>query len=285
MPEGHTIHALAARLTRAFGDRRVSATSPQGRFAADAARLDGRVLEDATAAGKHLFVEIGDRILHVHLGLIGTFPVIPFAHQPPAPAGTVRLRLVGAQHYADLRGPMVCALVDRDTRRSVRAALGPDPLDPAAAPEVALARIRRTRRGIGALLLDQAVLAGIGNVYRCEVLYRHRIDPLTPGRELAVDLWWEIWSDLVRLLPLGVAFGQILTLDDQVDEAERIVADGSVRPITAALTGERLGEFFERRFATYHRAGETCDRCGSTVVGQKVAGRMLYWCPGCQTRR
>lgn len=285
MPEGHTIHALAERLVRAFGGRPISVTSPQGRFAADAALLDGHILEGATADGKHLFVDIDDRILHVHLGLIGTFPVIPFEGvEPPAPVGAVRLRLVGEHHFADLRGPMVCALIDEEARESIRAALGPDPLDPKADPDLALHRLRRTGRGIGALLMDQAVVAGIGNVYRCEVLHRHRVDPFTPGAQLSEDLWWEIWNDLVRLLHVGVAFGQILTMDDQVVEAERMIEDGSARAITESLTGERLGDFFERRFSTYKRAGDPCERCGTTLRSEKVAGRTLYWCPGCQTR-
>ncbi|MGN6753964.1 MAG: Fpg/Nei family DNA glycosylase [Intrasporangium sp.] len=285
MPEGHTIHGLADRLARAFGDRPVGVTSPQGRFAADAALLDGRVLEAATADGKHLFVDIDDRILHVHLGLIGTFPVMPFeGDAPPEPVGAVRLRLVGEQHFADLRGPMVCALIDEEARDSIRLALGPDPLDPKVDPELALRRLRRTRRGIGALLMDQAVVAGIGNVYRCEVLHRHRIDPFTPGSTITENLWWEIWDDLVRLLHVGVVFGQILTMEDQIIEAERMIADGTAEPITASLTGERLGDFFERRFSTYKRAGEPCDRCGTTLRSEQVAGRTLYWCPGCQTR-
>ena len=285
MPEGHTIHALADRLVRAFGERPVEVTSPQGRFTADAALLDGRVLEGALADGKHLFVDIDDRILHVHLGLIGTFPVIPFEQRPPEPVGAVRLRLVGEGHYADLRGPMVCALIDEQARASVRAALGPDPLDPKADPQLALARLRRTGRGIGALLMDQAVVAGVGNVYRCEILHRHRIDPFTPGKALSEELWWDIWNDLVRLLHVGVAFGQILTLDDQLVEAERMIGDGSAVPITESLTGERLGDYFERRFSTYKRAGEPCPRCGTTLRSEQVAGRTLYWCPGCQTLR
>lgn len=284
MPEGHTIHALADRLVRAFAGRPVRASSPQGRFAADAALLDGHTLEDATAAGKHLFVDIDDRILHVHLGLIGTFPVLPYTDQPPEPVGAIRLRLTGEHHHADLRGPMVCALIDSHSRDTIRAALGPDPLDPKARPDTSLERIRRTKRGVGALLLDQAVVAGIGNVYRCEVLHRHRINPFTPGAELAEDLWVAIWDDLVRLLRLGVAFGQIFTMEDQVAEAEAMVADGTAASITESLTGERLGDYFERRFFTYQRAGEPCDRCGTTLLREKVSGRTLYWCPGCQTR-
>jgi endonuclease-8 len=289
VPEGHTIHALAARLEAAFGGGPVRASSPQGRFGSEAAQLDGRVLESATAVGKHLFVDLEDRVLHVHLGLIGTFPVRPYHRQdragPPEPTGAVRLRLVGTQHVADLRGPMTCALIDEGRRAVIEEALGPDPLDPKAEPDRALRRIRRSRKGIGALLMEQQVIAGIGNVYRCEVLHRLAIDPFTRGVDLTDGAWWDIWAELTRLLPLGAAFSQILTMDDQVLEAERMVADGSAGEITQTLTGERLGEYFERRFLTYQRAGEACRRCDTVLACESVAGRVLYWCRHCQTRR
>lgn len=285
MPEGHTIHALADRLESAFAGHPVEVTSPQGRFAADAQLLDGHPLDQASAAGKHLFLDFDDQLLHVHLGLIGSFPVRPFtSSEPPEPVGAVRLRLVGWHRVADLRGPMVCALIDSERRERIESSLGPDPLDPKAEPDRAWERIAKSRKGIGALLMEQQAIAGIGNVYRCEVLHRHRIDPFTPGKNLSAESWVEIWSDLVRLLPLGVAFGQILTMDDQVSEAERLVSDGSAASITASLTGERLGDYFERRFFTYQRAGEECLRCGGTVSKTTVAGRTLYWCPACQTR-
>lgn len=288
MPEGHTIHALADRLESAFGGRPVRASSPQGRFSSGAARIDGHVLETATAAGKHLFVDLEDQVLHIHLGLIGTFPVRPFDPDdpdgPPAPTGTVRLRLIGQEHVADLRGPMTCALIDADRRAAIEQRLGPDPLDPKAEPDRAFARINKSRKGIGALLMEQQVVAGIGNVYRCEVLHRLRVDPFTPGAEVTESAWAEIWSELTRLLPLGVAFSQILTMEDQVVEAERMVADGSSEEVTRTLTGERLGDFFERRFLTYQRAGEACLGCGACIASEQVAGRLLYWCPQCQSR-
>jgi endonuclease-8 len=289
VPEGHTIHALATRLEKAFGGGPIRASSPQGRFVSEAAQVDGQVLESATAVGKHLFVDLADRVLHVHLGLIGTFAVRPYDPEgqagPPSPTGTVRLRLIGTQHVADLRGPMICALIDESRRAVIEATLGPDPLDPKADPERALQRIRRSRKGIGALMMEQQVIAGIGNVYRCEVLHRLAIDPFTPGRDLTDDAWWEIWAELTRLLPLGAAFSQILTMDDQLLEAERMVADGSAGEITRTLTGERLGDYFERRFLTYQRAGEPCPRCDAPLASESVAGRVLYWCPHCQTRR
>ena len=285
MPEGHTIHALAARLERAFAGRAVSASSPQGRFAADAARLDGHELERATAHGKHLFVDIGPEALHVHLGLIGAFPVRPVGDAgAPSPAPTVRLRLETKAYVADLRGPMICTLVDQARRREIVTTLGPDPLRPGGKPARAWDRIHQSRKGIGDLLMDQSVVSGVGNVYRCEVLHRQAVDPMTPGRDLSEAAWQDVWSDLVLLMPLGATFSQILTMPDQVDAAVRLRRSGRARRITESLTGERLGDHFERRFLVYQRTGQACPRCGVPVRDTTVGGRTLYWCPACQVR-
>ena len=285
MPEGHTIHALADRLERAFRGHEVEATSPQGRFAADAEGLDGRVLERAEAWGKHLFVDIGDAILHVHLGLIGMFPVKHLdGGSPPAPVGAVRLRLVGPEHWADLRGPMICTIVDRARRREIVATLGPDPLRRGQRPGPGWERVRRSRRSLGELLMDQSVVAGVGNVYRCEVLHRLGVDPLTRGVDVSEQVWREIWDDLVLLMPLGRTFSQIITMPDQVEEAARYTRTGRARAITRHLTGERLGDTFERRFLVYKRTGEPCPRCANPLQDKEIAGRRLYWCPACQVR-
>ena len=286
MPEGHTIHALADRLERAFRGQPLQASSPQGRFAADAERLDGQVLERAEAWGKHLFVEVAGTTLHVHLGLIGQFPVRPLdGGLPPAPIGAVRLRLVGRGHWADLRGPMICTLVDPDRQREIVATLGPDPLRRGSSPDAGWERLHRSRRSVAELLMDQSVVAGVGNVYRCEVLHRLAIDPLTPGRELSAPLWREIWDDLVLLMPLGRAFSQIITMPDQVEEAGRAKRSGRARAVTRRLTGERLGDTFDRRFLVYKRTGEPCPRCLNPLQEKEIAGRRLYWCPACQVRR
>jgi endonuclease-8 len=301
MPEGHTTHALAGRLNHGFARSPVAASSPQGRFDEGAALLDGLTLVDASAWGKHLFVEFeGERWLNVHLGLIGKFSVR--RHHPdlvaePDPArsgmpepqvpveGQVRLRLLNDTWVGDLRGPTVCAVVTPEKVDQIQARLGPDPLRPDADPGAALHRISRSARPIAELLMDQAVLAGVGNVYRCEVLFRHRVDPFRPGREIRPTTWRAIWDDLVALMPLGVAFGQILTMDDQVADALAGVADGSAATHTAAVSGARLGDHFERRFYLYKRTGEPCRVCGSRVRTQLVAGRNLFWCGRCQRRR
>ena len=285
MPEGHTLYALARDLDAAYRGTQPTATSPQGRFAADAEHLDGQVLERAQAWGKHLFVEIGAVNLHVHLGLIGQFAVKPLGGMPPpAPVGAVRLRLVGPEHWADLRGPMICTLVDRSRQREIVSTLGPDPLRRAQRPETAMVRIRKSRKGIGELLMDQSVVSGVGNVYRCEVLHRLEVDPFTPGRDLDPTTWEQIWQDLVLLMPLGRTFSQIITMPDQVTAASRARRSVRTREITRRLTGERLGDTFERRFLVYKRTGEACPRCGAPIRDAQVSGRTLYWCPACQVR-
>jgi endonuclease-8 len=301
MPEGHTTHVLAGLLDRAFAGAPVAVCSPQGRFGDGAALLDGLTLVDASAWGKHLFVEFErERWLNVHLGLIGKFSVIRH-HLEPDPGGhpagpgmpdgrvsvegQVRLRLLNDTWVGDLRAPTVCAVVTPDMVDQIQARLGPDPLRPDADPDLALRRISRSTKPIAELLMDQSVLAGVGNVYRCEVLFRHRVDPFRPGKEIRPTTWQAIWDDLVALMPLGVAFGQILTMDDQVAEALAEIADGSAARHTAALTGARLGDRFERRFYLYKRTGEPCHVCGSKVRTQLVAGRNLFWCGRCQRRR
>jgi endonuclease-8 len=286
VPEGHTTHALAARLNRAFAGSPVAVSSPQGKFVGGAALLDGSTMVEATAWGKHLFAEFeGERWLNVHLGLVGKFSVMLRPQGQVPVKGQVRLRLLNHGWVGDLRGPTVCAVVSPQKVHHIQARLGPDPLRRDADPDLALRRISRSARPIAELLMDQAVLAGVGNVYRCEVLFRHRVDPFRSGRQIRPATWLAIWDDLVALMPLGVAFGQILTMDDQVADGLAEVAEGSAAADTAAVTGAQLGEGFERRFYLYRRTGEPCRVCGSPVRTQLVAGRNLFWCGRCQRRR
>ena len=177
MPEGHTLFRLGADLSAAFGGQVVEVTSPQGRFVEDAALVDGQVLESADSAGKHLFIHFlpdpdgaaaspvepdpgALSVIHVHLGLIGVFSIEE--GPAPEPVGAVRLRLVGPSAYADLRGATTCELISAETEQKILAKLGPDPLRPDADPSKAFARIHKSTKSIGALLMDQSVLAGVG---------------------------------------------------------------------------------------------------------------------------
>lgn len=275
MPEGHTIHRLAADCRERFGGRPLRADSPQGVFADGAARVDGRPLTAAEAHGKHLFLGFeGAGWVHIHLGLYGSMRF--GSGPPPPPAGAIRLRLVaggespetGADGYAELRGPKTCALLSRGGKQAVRERLGPDPLRADAEPERAFARLARSRAPLAQLLLDQQVLAGVGNVYRAEVLFRQGIDPYRPGRELSRAEWDALWDDLVALLREGVRVGRIDTV------RPRHTPRAMGRPPRVDGHG---GEVY-----VYRRAGRACHVCGGAVRSARLAGRNLFWCPTCQ---
>lgn len=277
MPEGHTLFALARDLDTAFRGTTPTVTSPQGKFADGAALLSGTEVLGATSWGKHLFVEFaGDRFLWVHLGLIGTFTIDTTSYAGELPVvGQVRCRFATEDHVADLRGPMVCDVVTPDKVDEVLSRLGPDPLrptDPRSDPDLGWKRVSRSGKPIAELLMDQEVLAGVGNVYRSEVLFRLRVNPFRPGNRLQRKYWRAIWEDLVALLPLGVATSKIVTLHEQVDEVSRTLEQGE---------DVRLSS---RESYVYKRAGEPCHVCGSRVRTKVVAGRNLFWCGSCQRR-
>jgi DNA-formamidopyrimidine glycosylase len=270
MPEGHTLYRLARDLDRAFAGEAIRVTSPQGRFADAAAQLDGHRVEGAESAGKHLFVRFEhDVVLHVHLGLIGVFTV--GAAPAPEPIGAVRVRLEGRTTYADLRGATTCALVTPQQMAATIAKLGPDPLRPDADPTLAWTRIHRSSKPIGALLLDQQVLAGVGNVYRAESLFRARLHPLTPGVKVSRRKWNAIWADLVDLMAYGVETGRIDTvrLEHEPESMGR-----------SPRVDDHGGEVY-----VYRRHGQACHVCGAVVRTRVLEGRNLFWCPTCQRRR
>jgi endonuclease-8 len=273
VPEGHTLFRLAREQDAAFAGREVRVSSPQGRFAREAALIDGRVLDDVTSYGKHLFAHFGADTVHVHLGLYGKYTT--GTGEPPEPRGALRMRWEGpgedgAGVWTDLRGATACELLDDGEVQSILDRLGPDPLRAKrgaagrADSERAFARISRSRTSIGALLMDQSVLAGIGNVYRAEVLFRQRISPFRPGKAITVDEWEPLWEDTVTLMKAGVRAGRIVTTRPE-DRARRT---GQARRLDAHYV--------------YRRAGLPCRICGTAVRTEVMVARNLFWCPSCQ---
>ncbi|HVF05411.1 MAG TPA: DNA-formamidopyrimidine glycosylase family protein [Frankiaceae bacterium] len=262
MPEGHTIHRLARDHNAVLRGKALRLSSPQGRFASEAAALDGRVLVRVRPYGKHLFYELGDDVIHVHLGLYGKFETYP---QPaPAPVGAVRLRIATDTHVVDLRGPTQCARIRLEERDAVLARLGPDPLDPKADVTAFRRAVARRATPIGVLLLDQTAIAGVGNVFRAEALYLLGIAPQRPASALTAAEADALWGTLVRLMRTGVRLNRIVT----TDPADRDRRSG--RPSDA-----------DRNYL-WRRTGLPCRRCGELVRSAELGARTAYWCPGCQ---
>jgi endonuclease-8 len=267
MPEGHTLFRLAREQSELFVGRPVHVTSPQGRFAAGAELLDGRVLDEVSSYGKHLFARFGGDTVHVHLGLYGKFTT---GHgTPPTPVGALRMRWEGdgpdgAGVWTDLRGATACEVITAPEVDGILARLGPDPLRRRSDPAKAYARISRSRTAIGALLMDQSVLAGVGNVYRAEILFRHGVSPFRAGHDVTPEVWAAMWTDLVALMKDGVKVGRIITTRREDRERKR----GTVLQSDAHYV--------------YRRTGLPCRICGTEVRTEVMVGRNLHWCPLCQ---
>ncbi|MBT2485848.1 MULTISPECIES: Fpg/Nei family DNA glycosylase [unclassified Microbacterium] len=189
------------------------------------------------------------------------------AEWPPPIVGQVRLRLMTDITAADLRGPTACVLQTPEEMLATVAKLGPDPLvgDLVENEERFVRAVRKTQTVIALLLMDQSVVSGIGNVYRAEMLYRQRLNPHTPGRDVPEETVRALWRDWVRLLAIGVETGQMMTMDDLSADDYR-----------AAMASR------DDRHWVYHRAGLPCRVCGTEIALEEIGARKLYWCPRCQ---
>lgn len=194
--------------------------------------------------------------------------------RPDPPRGAVRARVHVPHGWADLRGPVKCAVLTTVQYEQITGRLGPDPLRQSSEIDVsAMARftdhLRRRRVSIAAALLDQAVIAGVGNIYRAESLFVLGIDPDAPAQSISVDTSQALWRLLTDQLRDGVAEGVIRT----VDPADPLLG----------LRGAQRG--VARRHWVYKHQGTPCLRCGENIAMKDLQGRKLYWCPGCQLNR
>jgi endonuclease-8 len=193
-----------------FAGRVVNVDAPNARFADGAKLLHRRKLRSVEAFGKHLFYDFGrNRQLHIHLGLYGKFRdgEMPY----PEPKGALRLRISTPGHWLELRGPTACDVLDESARAALLARIGPDPLREDAEPARAIARIRKSRAPIAALLMDQSVIGGLGNIYRAEILFRAKLDPKRPGNTLDPRTLRTLWKDAAILLRAGMIDRRIVT--------------------------------------------------------------------------
>lgn len=266
MPEGNELHRYALHHADLFAGRTLTVAAPNGRFADGATLLNRRKLRAVDAYGKHLFYDFGaSRQLHIHLGLYGKFREgeMPF----PEPRGALRLRFSTADHWLELRGPTACEVLQTSQREKLLQRIGPDPLREDADPSLVLNRILGSKTPIGALLMDQSVISGIGNIYRAELLYRAKLNPFLPGNTIAKRALTKLWKDAKELMHSGMVDRRIVT----TRPSDRPHPKGKAR------RGET--------HYVYRRHLLPCFICGTTIGREEFIGRKLYWCPQCQPAR
>jgi endonuclease-8 len=248
--EGDTILRAARRIDAALAGETVavSAPNPRGR-AARVERLDGRRLDRVDSHGKNLLLHFGDLVLHSHMGMNGSWHVYPRGGAWRKPRRSAWVVLAGgAREAAQFGGPTLRLLPSARLARDPQLArLGPDILAPDFDPGAAIRLLRADpTRALGDALLDQSLVAGIGNIFKSEACFAARMDPWRPLADLAED-------DLHAVL--AAAREQML----------RAVASG--RHSYAVYKGHR-----------------PCPACGGRIAsrGQGDANRTTYWCPHCQ---
>jgi endonuclease VIII len=267
VPEGQVSHRNALRLTAALAGRELTRVeAPEPRLAAQRIpeRLAGDRVAVVEAAGKHHLIRFeSGRTLHSHLMMSGVWRLLPAA--VPVRRGGLWLGLWTADHVAaQYRGPVLQLLEPGERPRSVDL-LGPDLLDeavdPGAAAAARLARVEPSRQ-VGEALMDQRVVAGIGNVYNSETCVLCGVDPWRPVGGLSPQEAAALGATAARLMADDVRGGGPIT---------------TYRP-----PGGRPGS--RETTWVYGRRGRPCRRCGTPIrAGRQGDGnRTTYWCPACQ---
>ena len=298
MVEGHSVHRVAASHTKRLCGKVFKATSPNGRFTDGAKAISGRKFARIEAVGKNLFAFFAaaghpDVVVHVHFGMSGRWSVADASSAKPVTA-TTRLQLeghglvshlsamtvahgdqafyegkvkaLGCAPRSSLRQPPPTTLHPQPstTAAASAAVVGRcrcDPLRADADPEELWRRVSGSAKTIGLLLMDQSFFAGVGNIYRCEILFVAAVHPEVKGRDLSRDEFERVWRASVALMGRGFQSGSILT----VDPAEALA----------------LGSPGLRR---YIYNSPHCGRCRTKVQAWEVAGRTCYACPSCQPK-
>lgn len=266
MPEGDTIYRTATSLRRWLGGRVITAVRSRVP-GVDLAGLVGQKVEAVEAQGKHLLIRFsGGAVLHSHMMMTGSWHVYPTGESWRKPPRQARVVIeAGSRLAVCFNAPVVELLGEHDERRhpSLRR-LGPDVLDPPSLDPTVVRRRARARipssPTIGEILLDQQVVAGIGNIYRAESLFLCGMDPFRAAEQV---------SDA---------------------ELDGLVATASRLMLANATTGSAVARSFEGgpdRPWVYRRAGLPCRRCGTKIQRRLlgVQARAVYWCPACQPVR
>ena len=257
MPEGHTIHRAARDHHKILAGQKLTVSSPQGRFTDGAAILTGHLCLMVEAFGKHLVYRFDHgEALHVHLGLFGRIRnrKLPLVD----PRGEVRVRLVSGTHSVDINGPTICRVLGPEDVLMLISRIGPDVLRADAEPDLAFEKIAKSKAPIGRLIMDQSVMAGIGNIYRSEILWRQSVHPETPGKDIDRQTFNQIWDDARALLTLGVKRNAIITVNNARPSKNRYREDVNIF------------------------AKDECPVCKGTIRRFEISGRRAFVCESCQ---
>lgn len=278
MVEGPLLHRLAFAHRKLLFGHRFTATSPTGRFADGAEAIDGHFLTHIEVHGKNIFYfftperveeegvleKVGDDavVVHIHLGMSGSFRLYPFPG--PIPREATRLRLYNEELGFEAHlSASVCDHGNIELYRKKITELGPDPLRKDADKELLWASIQKTKRSIGAVLMDQTLVAGIGNIYRAEILFVVGLHPEQPANTVCRPTFEFLWEQSKRQMEIGVEVGNIIT----------ILPEDSDKPFPKKIKASQLRYVYNQK---------ACGKCGGPIKVWTIAQRSVYACEACQ---
>lgn len=260
MPEGDTLWRVASRLSPVLVGRRVSSlrlASPDLAASARRHRVQGSTVVAVEARGKHLLVRFSTGVaLHTHLGMAGSWHLYRAGSRWRQPQHLARVVLEAEGVVAVCFVPRVVEIVAEkdEAAHPTLAALGPDVVAPDFDAGMAVTRLQaRPSMEIGAALLDQGALSGVGNIFKSESLHLCGADPFAPVAAFTPE-----------------------ALHRVVETAHRLMRRSAIAPGSAGRD--------RSRYRVYRRAGQPCRRCATRVRSQRQGSpsRTTYWCPSCQ---
>ena len=271
MPEGDTIFRAARTLHRALADQTVTRFETALALLAQIDRdqpIAGRTIEKVTAAGKHCLMHLsGGLILRTHMRMNGSWHIYRPGERWQRPHRDMRIVIeTAAMHAVAFTVPVAEFVTSAQlATHDVVAELGPDPLSDTFRADDAIERMQgHGDTAIADVLLEQTVIAGIGNVFKSEVLFGARINPFVPVSQLTREQLAAIVAVAVRFMRVNVVSGFSRTVEMRRTTGR---ADPSAR------------------LWVYGRGGQPCRRCGAPISRQKQGpyARSTYWCPRCQS--
>lgn len=262
MVEGHSVHRVASRFFKKFVGSVFVATSPNGRFTEGAAAINRKKFTKIEAVGKNLFAFFGkNRVVHIHFGMSGRWAIFSNKDTPEHKSTT---RLVLTNRRLGLTAHLSAMTVkfgNEDMYKRLRSKLGEDPLNSAADHEALRMRVQASKKSISRLLMDQSYFAGVGNIYRAEILFCARINPGIIGSDITDEEFNRIWKTSVKLMQTGFQTGRITSLTKSV--------------------AKTLGDVNRRRYV-YNQTN--CIVCKSRISSWKENSRTVWACLECQSK-
>lgn len=261
MVEGHSVHRVAADQRKLFVGKKFKAWSPNKRFQDEAKLISNKKYEKIVPIGKNLFAFFeGGHVMHVHFGMSGRWSIFTKNKNPPPPKSTTRLILESKDGLVSHLSAMTVRLGDHTFFEEKKRKLGEDPLSENPDVDDLFLRVSKSKKTISKLLMDQGFFAGVGNIYRAEILFVSKTNPSLKGVNMTREQFDRVWNASVSLMQSGFQTGRISSMTQK--------------------EAKKLGDPYRRRYV-YNQS--KCLICKGRIQSFSESSRTVWFCSHCQS--